>query len=322
MTEPLVSVVIAAYNAGEFLPETLDSVFAQTYRNFEVIVVDDGSTDDTILRLGTYLSRIRLIRQEHAGLAAARNAGIRAAGGDFIALLDADDLWLPEKLEAQVAVAGRHPESGMIVCDGVEFDGSGIINRLLGGFIAEAFDRTGDNEITGHFFRTFVYRSQIACPAQTLFPRRVVEETGAFGNYSCQDFDYYLRVARKFPVTFHRQALARWRYRPNSMSGSRERRATFWCLQTLPILKAHAEICEPGDRLFLRRQILRNKAEAAVHYGRARGRWRGMRLLAGLWWDHPWPPIVLPYVLGLWVPAGLLGRGFRIVARLNGIATE
>jgi glycosyltransferase involved in cell wall biosynthesis len=306
VTEPLVSVVIAAYNAAQFLPETLDSVFAQTYGSLEVIVVDDGSTDGTRTLLEAYPPRIRLIRQAHGGLAAARNAGLRAANGDFIALLDADDLWLPEKIAVQVEVARRHPEAGMIVCDGVEFEGETIIRRLFSGFAAGAFDRTKDSEITGHFFRTFIERTQIACPAQTLLPRHVVEQIGPFGDYSCQDFDYYLRVTKRLPATFHRHSLVRWRYRPSSMSGSRERRALFWSLQALPVLRAHAELANAEDCSFILRQILCNKAQAAYHYGVINGRLKGTSLMADLWSRNSWTPTVLPYFVAIWIPRPLI----------------
>lgn len=99
---PLVSVVIPAYNCARFIGEALDSVFAQSYPALEVIVVDDGSTDDTCRVVEGYRDRVTLIRQRNAGAAVARNEGIRRAGGEYVALLDADDLWLPGKLRLQI----------------------------------------------------------------------------------------------------------------------------------------------------------------------------------------------------------------------------
>src|SRR5712692_4545848 len=134
---PLVSVVIPAYNAGDYIVETLGSALAQTYAHREIIVIDDGSTDDTHRRVEPYLRQIRYIRQENAGEGGARNTGLRAATGDYLAFLDADDLWLPEKLEVQLQVAARHPESRMIVCDGVGIDeGRVVTERLLKGPLA------------------------------------------------------------------------------------------------------------------------------------------------------------------------------------------
>lgn len=106
MTEPLISVIIPAYNAAGFMGETLDSVFAQTFTNHEVIVINDGSPDTEQLEhvLQRYPSNLRYIKQENQGAAAARNTGLRAAKGEFVAFLDADDTWLPEFLEKQLAL--------------------------------------------------------------------------------------------------------------------------------------------------------------------------------------------------------------------------
>lgn len=112
---PEVSVVIPAYNSANFLGQALDSVFAQTYTDYEVIVVDDGSTDDTKTILQPYLSRINYIYQENQGVAAARNKGIEVARGNLVAFLDADDLFLPQKLQQQVALMKLNPDVGMVI---------------------------------------------------------------------------------------------------------------------------------------------------------------------------------------------------------------
>jgi len=106
---PLVSVIIPAYNATAFLGETLDSVLAQTYPNLEIIVVDDGSTDDTPDLLGSYGDRIRVLRQANSGQATARNHGAREAHGELLAFLDSDDLWDPDKIARQVELLDRFP---------------------------------------------------------------------------------------------------------------------------------------------------------------------------------------------------------------------
>jgi glycosyltransferase involved in cell wall biosynthesis len=99
---PTVSVVICAYNAAPFIAETLDSLFAQTFSDFEVIIVNDGSTDETATVLQPYLSRIIYYEQPNQGPAAARNAALRLARGEFISVLDSDDLWMPNYLEKMV----------------------------------------------------------------------------------------------------------------------------------------------------------------------------------------------------------------------------
>src|SRR5689334_24122006 len=108
---PTVSVIIPAYNAAAFIGETLDSVFAQTFADFEVIVVNDGSPDTEALEreLARYPEKLRYIKQENQGAAAARNTGIKAARGEFVAFLDADDTWLPVFLEKQLELLERTP---------------------------------------------------------------------------------------------------------------------------------------------------------------------------------------------------------------------
>ena len=118
-TLPTVAVIIPTYNRAALLIEALNSVLAQTFQDFEVIIVDDGSTDDTADRLKPFLtdSRVRYVRQINGGPARARNYGIREAHGEFIALLDSDDLWLPTKLEKQVALLRANPEIGLVYSD-------------------------------------------------------------------------------------------------------------------------------------------------------------------------------------------------------------
>ena len=111
---PEVSVIIPAYNAGRTIDAALQSVFAQTFRSFEVIVVDDGSTDDTAARLASWTDRVTCLRQTNRDRPHARNQALRASSGGLIAFLDADDVWLPRKLERQVAYFRRFPSAGLI----------------------------------------------------------------------------------------------------------------------------------------------------------------------------------------------------------------
>ena len=106
----MISVVIPAYNAGRFIRRTIDSVLAQTYTDYEIIVVDDGSTDNTAEIVKSYGSKVRYIYQQNAGDGAARNTGIYAAKGEWIAFLDHDDEWLPEKLRLQMELLKRNPQ--------------------------------------------------------------------------------------------------------------------------------------------------------------------------------------------------------------------
>ncbi|MBF2073959.1 MAG: glycosyltransferase [Synechococcales cyanobacterium C42_A2020_086] len=114
MTSSSVSVVIPTYNCARYLGEAIDSVLQQTHPAAELIVVDDGSTDETADVLQRYGERLQVIRQTNQGVAVARNQGIRQARGEWIAFLDADDYFLPDKLAAQMAIAAQHPRAGIV----------------------------------------------------------------------------------------------------------------------------------------------------------------------------------------------------------------
>jgi glycosyltransferase involved in cell wall biosynthesis len=128
---PKVSVVIPTYNCSSYLKEAVDSVLNQTYRNYEVLVVDDGSSDGTRCTLEPYLDTINYIYQENRGAPAARNTGIRAATGEFIALLDADDVWLPEKLQLQMEYFESHENCSLVYTDMKTFDEHGVIEESI-----------------------------------------------------------------------------------------------------------------------------------------------------------------------------------------------
>ena len=123
---PRVTVVTAAYNAAPYITETIESVLSQTFTDFDYIVVDDGSSDATPEIIARYASRITSIRQPNAGEGAARNRGFELASGEYIAIVDADDVWAPEKLERQVAAMDAHPEAGLCYTNGcsIRADGS------------------------------------------------------------------------------------------------------------------------------------------------------------------------------------------------------
>src|SRR5438309_10234328 len=136
-----VSVVIPTYNHARFLTRAVDSVLAQTLSPAEVIVVDDGSTDETHAVLARFGGRVRAIRQENGGVAAARNNGVRMSTGHLLAFIDADDIWLPDKLRCQVERFIAEPDLGLVHCGGEDVDADGTVLRRhlegLQGWVAE-----------------------------------------------------------------------------------------------------------------------------------------------------------------------------------------
>lgn len=199
-----ISAVIPTYNYGRFLREAIDSALTQTHPALEVIVVDDGSTDDTPQVLASYGNRIRAIRQPNQGVGAARNTGIAAARGEYVAFLDSDDIWKPEKLERDAARFNADPGLGLVHCGAELFDSTGktlsVSQPLLEGWVALDLLRLD--------------RQVIAAPGSgTMVPRRVAEEIGGFDGrlQPSEDWDFCYRVATRYRVGVVPEALVRYR---------------------------------------------------------------------------------------------------------------
>lgn len=192
---PLVSVVIPAYNAEDYIERTLTSVRAQTYKNIEVLVVDDGSTDRTaalVEGIARSDSRVVLLRQANAGTAVARNLAIRHAKGEFIAPLDADDIWYPRNLEKQVQTFLMSDASvGVVYSWSLDIDES---DRPQGGFHACT--------VEGNVYLTLVSHYFLGNSSSGLIRRGCLDKVGGFntsmrasGAQGCEDWDLYLRIA-------------------------------------------------------------------------------------------------------------------------------
>ncbi len=175
---PTVSVVVTTYNQARYIEATLESVFNQTYPAWEVIVVDDGSTDDTPNRLARFGDKIRYIRQKNQGVASSRNTGVSHARGDYVALLDGDDLWEPEKLAVQITAAYDFPQSGLIVANGVEFDDSGVLQPSLLRDVAKDLRLKDDQVITVPYYEQSLELNPIWTVSQVMIPRTVLQNIG------------------------------------------------------------------------------------------------------------------------------------------------
>jgi glycosyltransferase involved in cell wall biosynthesis len=128
---PLVSVVIPTYNRAEYIAETIESVLQQTYSNLEVIVIDDGSTDDTANVVAAFAPKVRYVWQENSERGASRNHGLRLASGDYIAFLDSDDLWLPDKVASDLEIIAPDPGIGVVYTDSLQIDAAGRELRIV-----------------------------------------------------------------------------------------------------------------------------------------------------------------------------------------------
>jgi glycosyltransferase involved in cell wall biosynthesis len=208
-SQPLVSVIIPTYNRAGIICETIDNLFEQTYRKCEVIVVDDGSTDDTQSKLVRYGNRIRLIRQENCGPAVARNHGARVARGEIIAFQDSDDLWKPSKLERQVSLLERDRSLPCCLCN-ISF---GIVN----GNEFTSFDQSLIHP--QHEEGIWLNVADILATRFVLFNQAVAirretfEKLGGFDESLryLEDYDLPLRLALVGPWAFIREPLVVYR---------------------------------------------------------------------------------------------------------------
>lgn len=206
---PLVSVIIPCYNQAHFLSTAIESVLAQSHAHHEIIVVDDGSTDNTAEVTASYPT-VRYIRQDNQGLSGARNTGLRESRGDYLVFLDADDLLLPRALEAGLTCMCAHPECAFV---------SGHYRYINqdGSFRRENLQQHIDHD---HYL-ALLRGNYIGMHATVMYRRDVFE---AVGNYAtslpaCEDYDLFLRIARQFPVYCYDEVVAEYRQHGNNMSG-------------------------------------------------------------------------------------------------------
>jgi len=210
---PTVSVAICCYNGEKHLETTLLSVFAQTYTHWEIVIINDGSTDSTEKIVNKYISKgypITYHYQINAGLGAARNKSVELAKGQFIAFLDQDDLWYPSKLEKQVPLFKNHPEVGVVYSDCNIIDENGQI--------------TLKNVMNGQFYEGNVFDSILRDMVTPAWPTVVIrkssiEGAGGFVNYTCgEDLDILLKIAYISTFAGVKEVLASYRVHSNQSS--------------------------------------------------------------------------------------------------------
>jgi glycosyltransferase involved in cell wall biosynthesis len=203
---PKVSIIIPAFNASPFICQAIASVLTQTYTDYELIVVDDGSTDDTASLVMRYAGRLRYVYQRNQGLSSARNTGIVKAEGDLLAFLDADDYWAREKLGHQVALLDSSPETGVVytALKVVDRDGREMGERRC--------------SLRGHLFSSLLMENCVT-PSSALVRRDCFEKAGTFDeNLSAsEDWDLWLRIAPFYSFDFIDLPLTFYRIHPGSM---------------------------------------------------------------------------------------------------------
>jgi glycosyltransferase involved in cell wall biosynthesis len=189
---PRVSVIVPTCNRAQFLQEAVESVLDQTFRDFELIVVDDGSTDCTPYLVKRWEDQIRCIRQEKLGVSRARNTGIRAARGRYLSFLDSDDLWSKAKLETQVAFLDANPHYPVCYTDEVWIRKGRQVNP-----------RKIHEKYSGWIFDRCLPLCIIS-PSSAMVRKEVINAVGGFDENLpvCEDYDLWLRIASRFPIYF------------------------------------------------------------------------------------------------------------------------
>ncbi len=252
---PLVSVVIPAFNASNTLQQTLLSVSAQTYRNLEIIVVDDGSADHTALIARAYSQidpRVRLIQKANGGVASARNAGTRASTAEFVAFIDADDLWHPTKIAKQMALltAGGN-EMALVYSPFRRIDMAGMVrgssrNHRVDGWVVHR-----------HFYINFIGNG-----SSILIRKHVLEELGGYspalleaGAQGCEDLLLQLRIALHYKFGTVPEYLVGYRLSPGNMSADEERMIRSSLLALTMVLAECPDFSDLENRGLIARNI-------------------------------------------------------------------
>ncbi len=212
--QPVVSVIIPVYNRAGFLKEALESAKNQSFKNMEIIVVDDGSTDETVEFLRKDRG-IRVVRQERGGNASARNRGLKEARGRYIGFLDSDDKWLPEKTAAQVRFLEDHPDFAFV------YSGTCLIDEH-GQVIGER--RLQPNEKTT--YECLFEKNRIISFSVTLIRRSCLDAAGWLDEHLPQstDYDLWLRLARRYPFAYLDGIFTHYRVHDENISGNLEGR--------------------------------------------------------------------------------------------------
>lgn len=249
----LVSIIMPCYNYARFLPDAIESVARQTYRKFELIIVDDGSTDNTAEVAARY-PFARYIRQNNQGLCSARNNGVRHSRGEFLVFLDPDDMLMRTALEAGVNSMKAKPECAFVSgnCQFLDASGSPIRTAQSPQLIEK-----------DHYY-ALLYLNYIWNPANVMYRRSLFEAVGGFDTSftTSEDYEIYLRIARRYPVWCHGKIVARYRKHGAGITSQAERMLKY----SLLVLERQRDFIRGNERF--EKQLRRGLGLHREHYGR------------------------------------------------------
>lgn len=243
-----VSVIIPVYNSEKYIREAIDSALNQSYKDFEVIVIDDGSKDNTLSIIRKYNRGIRWKSQENKGQASAINEGIKMAKGEYVAYLDADDVCVPERLEIQVRYLDEHPNVGLVYSSSYQINSTGEIQRIR----------------RAHLYDDFVLLQKDYIARSTVMHRKkCLDEVGLFDESITgdDDWDMWIRISEKFRAGHIEKPLVKYRVHGENISLVRPKRLAYRRYTKMRILE---KTYKRRKNLWLKLKVLRAKAERKI----------------------------------------------------------
>ena len=262
MANSLVSIVIPVFNAAAYMKQTLESALEQTYRNIEIVAVDDGSSDGSLALLRSYEPRIKVLSQANRGVSLARNRGVRESSGDFLAFLDADDVWDPTKVERQVSVLTQHPGALAVYCDHRIIDAEGNITGPSG---ALAQPRT-----SGQLLRNLILSNFIISPSLVMLRRAAFEQVGGFDESvrAAEDYDLWMRIAASGPILYMLDTLVSYRRHGRNKYAGESLESHLGALRSLMNIRPYVERGKSASlRAALHQATYSEVMSIAWHYG-------------------------------------------------------
>jgi glycosyltransferase involved in cell wall biosynthesis len=263
---PKVSVIVPAYNAMVYLPQTIDSVLSQTFTDFELLVINDGSSDQIIEWFSQVRdSRIKLISQENQGVANARNTGILSAKGEYIAFLDADDIWGKTKLEKQVSCLDKNPSAGLVYTWTQLIDATGNLLKF-----------SVMHQEEGYIWKKIVIQDVVGSGSCAMVRATCFQQMGLFDQNVAiaADFDMWIRIAAVYKFAVVKEYLVFYRQHLTNASKDRQQ-----------MIKIHAQVIEknfkniPMELLYLRKRAYANLYRYQSWIALENGDYQGAKLL-------------------------------------------
>ena len=260
---PTVSIITPTYNRAGFVGSAIEHILAQSFQDWELIVVDDGSTDATPEVVEAYRRRdprIRSVRQANAGLPAARNAGLRVARGEYVAFLDDDDRFLPEKLERQLPLLRQRPELGFVYGPvWMQYEGETCVRKQVPEQLEDKYAN--------------LFERNLAQVCSVLARRSAIEAVGGFNERQprCADYDLWLRLAARFPFDYTTEPVGVYHRHPRNMSAN----AVAMLAEHLAILRGVIGWKRLGVSASLRRRTLATTSYQLARHQLEAGRFLG-----------------------------------------------